>query len=122
MCFIQVGCANPSFHGRHFFETSGMLISFVVLGKYLESVAKARTSNSLTNLMSMKVEHATLLRPIDDDDDDDSDDSSSDSSDTSIDSRGSDDGKNGGRRRQYVEEEIDPKLLQPGDVVKVRAR
>jgi hypothetical protein len=60
----QVGCADPSFHGKHFFETSGMLITFVVLGKYLEAVAKARTSNSLTSLMSIKVQHATLLRPV----------------------------------------------------------
>ena len=40
-----------------------MLISFVVLGKYLEAVAKARTSASLTSLMSIKVKQATLIRP-----------------------------------------------------------
>jgi hypothetical protein len=33
--------------------------SFVVLGKYLEAAAKARTSNALTALMSIKVEQVS---------------------------------------------------------------
>lgn len=38
---------NPTFEGHDYFETSALLIMFVVLGKYLESMAKGRTSDTL---------------------------------------------------------------------------
>lgn len=38
-----------------FFETSALLISFVVLGKFLESLAKGRTSNALAALLELQV-------------------------------------------------------------------
>ena len=37
-----------------FFETSALLITFVVLGKYLESVAKARTTTALLKLLDLQ--------------------------------------------------------------------
>ena len=45
----------------HFFETAAMLISFVLLGKFLESFAKARTSRALSKLMKMQPQVATVL-------------------------------------------------------------
>uniref|UniRef100_A0AAV1UHH1 HMA domain-containing protein n=1 Tax=Peronospora matthiolae TaxID=2874970 RepID=A0AAV1UHH1_9STRA len=43
------------------FMTSTMLLSFVILGKFLESVAKGETSAALSKLMELQVKSATLL-------------------------------------------------------------
>jgi Cu+-exporting ATPase len=37
-----------------FFETSALLITFVVLGKYLETLAKARTTDALLKLLDLQ--------------------------------------------------------------------
>lgn len=44
-----------------FFETSGMLLLFVSLGKYMEAVAKARTSQALEELGQLQPPTAQLL-------------------------------------------------------------
>ncbi|PUZ48376.1 hypothetical protein GQ55_7G240800 [Panicum hallii var. hallii] len=44
-----------------FFETSSMLISFILLGKYLEILAKGKTSEAIAKLMDLAPETATLL-------------------------------------------------------------
>lgn len=44
-----------------FFETSSMLITFVLLGKYLESSAKGKTSEAIAKLCAMTPTTATLL-------------------------------------------------------------
>jgi Cu+-exporting ATPase len=44
-----------------FFDTSAMLISFVLLGKYLETVAKGKTSEAIRKLMSLQPPTAVLL-------------------------------------------------------------
>ena len=31
---VTIACMNPSFHGHHYFETSAMLVTFIVLGRY----------------------------------------------------------------------------------------
>ncbi|KAG7377881.1 serine/threonine protein kinase Ran1 [Phytophthora pseudosyringae] len=43
------------------FMTSSVLISFVVLGKLLEAIAKGKTTAALTKLMELQVKSATLL-------------------------------------------------------------
>jgi len=43
------------------FETSALLITFVLLGKYLEHKAKARTSKSIASLVELVPESATLV-------------------------------------------------------------
>jgi hypothetical protein len=43
-----------------FFETSAMLISLLLLGKFLESSAKGRTSDALTKLMNLTPDMATV--------------------------------------------------------------
>jgi len=47
--------------GTHFFETSSTLITFVVLGRLLESYAKGKTSQALTELMSLQPSEAVLV-------------------------------------------------------------
>ncbi|OVA14066.1 Cation-transporting P-type ATPase [Macleaya cordata] len=52
---------SPNFKGTDFFETSSMLISFILLGKYLEVLAKGKTSEAIAKLMDLAPETATLL-------------------------------------------------------------
>ncbi|XP_059645625.1 probable copper-transporting ATPase HMA5 [Cornus florida] len=52
---------SPNFKGTDFFETSAMLISFILLGKYLEVLAKGKTSAAIAKLMDLAPETATLL-------------------------------------------------------------
>lgn len=53
---------SPSFKSTDFFETSSMLISFILLGKYLEVLAKGKTSEAIAKLMNLTPETATLLQ------------------------------------------------------------
>ncbi|KAJ7944907.1 putative Copper-transporting atpase P-type [Quillaja saponaria] len=52
---------SPDFKGADFFETSAMLISFILLGKYLEVLAKGKTSNAIAKLMNLTPDTAILL-------------------------------------------------------------
>ncbi|MFH0797896.1 MAG: heavy metal translocating P-type ATPase, partial [Candidatus Woesearchaeota archaeon] len=56
-----------------YFETSAILITLVILGKYLEAVAKGKTSEAIKRLMSLSPKIATVIRkgkemkiPVDD--------------------------------------------------------
>ncbi|KAA3468956.1 putative copper-transporting ATPase HMA5 isoform X1 [Gossypium australe] len=53
--------SSPDFEGTDFFETSAMLISFILLGKYLEVLAKGKTSEAIAKLMNLAPETAMLL-------------------------------------------------------------
>jgi P-type Cu+ transporter len=59
--------------GHQYFETSAVLITLVIVGKYLEAIAKGKTSEAITKLMKIGAKTATLIRngkevkiPIDD--------------------------------------------------------
>lgn len=52
---------SDKFEGQDFFETSTMLISFILLGKYLESTAKGKTSAALAKLTDLAPDTACLL-------------------------------------------------------------
>ena len=58
---IIVAMADPVYVPHVFYETSAMLITFMLLGKYLEAVAKEHTSSALTSLMSLGATTATLV-------------------------------------------------------------
>jgi Cu+-exporting ATPase len=45
----------------HFFETSAVLLCFVLLGKYLQSLAVTRTSAALTKLLSLQPKTAIKI-------------------------------------------------------------
>ncbi|KAF7149701.1 hypothetical protein RHSIM_Rhsim02G0227700 [Rhododendron simsii] len=49
------------FKSTDFFETSSMLISFILLGKYLEVLAKGKTSVAIAKLMELSPEASILL-------------------------------------------------------------
>ena len=59
--------------GHQYFEASAVLITLVILGKYLESIAKGKTSEAIKKLMGLSPKTATVIRdkkeikiPIDD--------------------------------------------------------
>ncbi|XP_075508578.1 putative copper-transporting ATPase HMA5 [Primulina tabacum] len=79
---------SPSFESTDFFETSSMLISFILLGKYLEVLAKGKTSEAIEKLMDLTPETATLLTL-------------------------------GSEGNVLNEEEIDSRLIQKNDVMKI---
>lgn len=45
-----------------YFETSAVLITFVLAGKYLEAMAKGKTSEAIKKLMDLSPKNATLIR------------------------------------------------------------
>ena len=51
---------NPM--GGQYFEISAILITFVVLGKWLEAIAKSRTSEAIKKLMNLTPKTATIIR------------------------------------------------------------
>ena len=48
-------------YGKTFFDTSSMLITFILLGKYLESSAKKKTSDMVTKLLQLVPSETILL-------------------------------------------------------------
>ncbi|CAN0907609.1 Probable copper-transporting ATPase HMA5 [Linum grandiflorum] len=80
---------SPNFESMDFFETSSMLISFILLGKYLEVLAKGKTSEAIAKLMDLTPGTAILLT-LDDDE-----------------------------GNVIGEEEIDSRLIQKNDVIKI---
>jgi Cu+-exporting ATPase len=60
---LMVAEIKPHFVPHVFFEASGMLLTFVTLGKYIEAKAKGRTSQALTLLMQLQPRTATLVDP-----------------------------------------------------------
>lgn len=52
---------DPTMETGQFFETSAMLITFIVLGKYLERQARGKTSEAITKLMQLTPPSATLV-------------------------------------------------------------
>ena len=48
--------------GHVYFETSAMIITLIVLGKYLEARAKGRASEAIRNLMDLQPNNAKVIR------------------------------------------------------------
>lgn len=57
---MDMGSAQPQH--TDFFETSAMIMTFVLLGKALETSAKGRTNEAITKLMRLMPTHATLVK------------------------------------------------------------
>eukprot|EP00040_Diaphanoeca_grandis_P024456 m.134367 g.134367 ORF g.134367 m.134367 type:complete len:1080 (-) comp29737_c0_seq1:132-3371(-) len=62
---IAYGMATPGFESVQYFETSAMLITFVFLGKYMETVAKGKTSDALRTLLDLQPAAALVLKSDD---------------------------------------------------------
>jgi Cu+-exporting ATPase len=59
--FFAMFSSEPDYHPQTFFDTSTMLIAFVSLGRYIENLAKGKTSAALTDLMSLTPSSATIF-------------------------------------------------------------
>lgn len=60
---IFIWSGNKNFGiGDLYYEVAGILITFILLGKYLEAVAKGKTSEAIKNLMSLQVKTAMVIR------------------------------------------------------------
>ncbi|EGG17701.1 P-type ATPase [Cavenderia fasciculata] len=58
---IVLRILNPQFEGMHFFETSASLITFIILGRWLENIAKGHTSSAIVKLMNLQAKESTLV-------------------------------------------------------------
>ncbi len=57
---LYVIIADP--RGDQYFEAAAVLITFVILGRYLEAVAKGKTSEAIKKLMNLSPKMATVIR------------------------------------------------------------
>jgi len=60
---IRIILGNYLFAHSLYFETAGVLLTFIQLGKYLEAKAIHKTATSIRNLMQIKPKKVTLLKP-----------------------------------------------------------
>jgi len=62
--FSVLNIANGNFRAVEnlYFETAGVIITLILLGKSLEAVTKGRTSESIKKLMGLQSKTATIIR------------------------------------------------------------
>lgn len=60
-CLFMISYGNVEYHMYLYFESAGMILVFVSIGKYLEGLSTRRTTDALTALMDLAPKTATLL-------------------------------------------------------------
>ena len=58
---IKIFMGNVHFAHQLYFESAAVIIAFVSLGKFLESVAKGKTSEAIKKLMGLAPKNATII-------------------------------------------------------------
>ncbi|MGX1902343.1 heavy metal translocating P-type ATPase [Thermolongibacillus altinsuensis] len=53
---------QPGYMPHLYYETSAVLITLILVGKWLEAIAKGRTTEAMTKLLSLQAKEATVLR------------------------------------------------------------
>lgn len=53
---------NPSAEPHLYFETSAILITLILLGKYFEAIAKGRTTQAISSLLNLQAKEASVIR------------------------------------------------------------
>lgn len=53
---------NPTYHPHLYFETSAILITLILFGKYLESSAKGKTTEAISKLLELQAKEARVIR------------------------------------------------------------
>ncbi len=53
---------NPGKEPHLYFETSAILITLILLGKYFEAIAKGRTTQAISSLLNLQAKEASVLR------------------------------------------------------------
>ncbi|NIN92974.1 heavy metal translocating P-type ATPase [bacterium] len=60
---IAIWFGNSNYGLRDlYYEIAGLLIAFILLGRYLESIAKGKTSEAIKKLLGLQAKTATVLR------------------------------------------------------------
>jgi len=57
----RISTGDISFTGDLYFETAGVIITLILLGKYLESVTKGKTSEAIKKLIGLQPKTATVI-------------------------------------------------------------
>ncbi|MEQ6378082.1 heavy metal translocating P-type ATPase [Bacillaceae bacterium S4-13-56] len=52
---------NPEYVPHLYFETSAILITLILLGKYFEAMAKGRTTKAISELLNLQAKEATVI-------------------------------------------------------------
>ena len=58
---IKIANGDITFANELYFETAGVIITLILLGKYLESVSKGKTSEAIKSLMNLQAKTATVI-------------------------------------------------------------
>lgn len=59
---IEIMGGNTGMAMELYFETAGVIITLIMLGKYLESVSKGKTSEAIKQLMGLQPKEATIIQ------------------------------------------------------------
>lgn len=59
---IKIANGNIEFANELYFETAGVIITLILLGKYLEVVSKGKTSEAIKELMNLQSKTATVIQ------------------------------------------------------------
>jgi Cu+-exporting ATPase len=94
-----VAMFNKNYKAEAFFEASALLLTFIILGRFLEVLAKGQTSNILAKMMELRVTSALWLHSEDE----------QPGNEVQLITQG----------ESLIEEEIDINFVQRGDVLKV---
>ena len=60
--FIRIIMGNPQFVEEMYFESAAVIITLVMLGKYLEARSKGKTSEAIKKLMELAPKKASVIR------------------------------------------------------------
>lgn len=58
--FMTIG--NPAYEPHLYFETSAVIITLILFGKYLEARAKSQTTSALSSLLNLQAKEARVLK------------------------------------------------------------
>src|SRR5699024_3490675 len=53
---------NPGYEPHLYFETSAILITLILFGKYLEASAKGKTTKAISELLNLQAKQARVIR------------------------------------------------------------
>jgi len=59
---LQIAGGNPSYANNLYFETAGVIITLILLGRYLEAVSKGKTSEAIKKLMGLQPKTAVVIQ------------------------------------------------------------
>lgn len=61
-CMYRIGCGDADMADRLSFDSAGMVISLVLLGKYVESLGMVKMDGAVSGLLAMEPAEASVIR------------------------------------------------------------